>query len=127
MVCPVRLFLPQNKLEEWALEDKADLKEGKLVVAGEKTQYQVTPAVHFIKIVAGADERKLVAKVKTEEQLAQLGAEHLSDSVVLGESAYEVVPGYVAEVPAPAAGKGDKKQSNPEADLLAAFILNKMS
>lgn len=124
----MRLFLPQTTLEEWALDDKADLKDGKLVVTGEKAAWPLTPAVHFVQCVAGADDRKLVQKVKTEEQLATLGAEHMSDSVVLGETAYEVVPGYVAEVVvAPAAGKTDKRPANPEADLLAAFILNKMS
>lgn len=124
----VKLFLPQNLLEEWALEDKADLKEGRLVVTGDKTTYPLTPAVHFLQCVAGSDERKLVQKVKTDEQLAALGAEHLSDSVILGETAYEVAPGYVAEVTvSQGAGKADKRPANPEADLLAAFILNKMS
>ena len=28
----MKLFLPQTQLEEWALGDKADLKDGKLVV-----------------------------------------------------------------------------------------------
>lgn len=125
----MRLFLPQSTLEEWALDDKADLKEGKLVVAGEQGAYLVKPAVHFVKVVSGQDDRKLVSKVKTDEQLSELGADHFADSVVLGDSAYEVVPGYLAEVPVaqPPAGKDPKKPSNPEADLLAAFILNKMS
>lgn len=125
-----RLFLPQTTLEEWALDDKADLKDGKLVVTGDKASWPVRPAVHFVKLVSGKDDRELLEKVKTDEQLASLGADHFADSVVLGESAYEVVPGYVAEVEVAQtpAGKGDpKKQSNPEADLLAAFILNKMS
>jgi hypothetical protein len=50
------------------------------------------------------------------------------DSVLLGETAYEVSPGYIAEVkPAAPAGRQDKKKaSSPEADLLAAFILDKL-
>lgn len=125
-----KLFLPQTTLEEWALADKADIKEGKLVVAEEKdTAYPVVPAVHFLRLVSGTDDRKLVSKVKTEEQLVGWGAEHLADSVILGETAYEVAPGYLAEVPTPKAeGKpGDKKKASPEADLLAAFILDKLS
>jgi hypothetical protein len=121
----MKLFLPQTQLEEWALGDKADLKDGKLVVMAEGGgSYPATPAVHFVQLVSGEDTHKLVAKVKTEAQLASLGAEQMADSVILGESAYEVVPGYVTEV-AVAPRPTDKKPSN-ETDLLAAFILNKM-
>src|SRR3712207_6146120 len=122
----MKLFLPQITLEEWALEDKADLKDGKLVVPAEKGAYPVIPAVRFVKLVSGEDEKKLVSRVKTDAQLSELGAEHMMDSVLLGESAYEVVPGYIAEVapPQPAASRpASKVQSSPEADLLAQFIL----
>lgn len=124
---PVKLFLPQKTLEEWSGAEKADLHDGKLMVAETKATHAVTPAVHFIKLVSGADANALVGKVKTMKQLDQLGAEHMMDSVILGETAYEVAPGYLAEVPAPVAAKGDKKKgSSPEADLLAAFILDKL-
>lgn len=131
----MRLFLPQTTLEEWAMEDRADLKEGRLVVTGDSATWAVHPAVHFIKVVSGNDESGLLEKVKTDAQLAELGADHLADSVVMGETAYEVVPGYIAEVGAvpthasrPGANPPDaRKPSNSEADLLAAFILNKMS
>lgn len=123
----MKLFLPQTTLEEWALSDKADLKDGKLVVTGAKAAFPVKPAVHFLKLVSGSDEKKLVARVKTDEQLEALGADHLADSVVLGDDAYEVVPGYLTEVQTLAARPDPRKPNNPEADLLAAFILNKMS
>lgn len=124
----LRLFLPQSTLEEWALADKADLRDGKLVVQGEGGAWPVESAVHFVKLVAGNDVQKLVSRVKTDAQLAQLGCERLEDSVVLGDSAYEVVPGYVAQIAAPAAAKNsDPRQGSSEADLLAAFILDKMS
>lgn len=125
-----RLFLPQNTLEEWAIDDKADLKEGQLVLASEQASFPVVPAVHFTQIVSGNDEQQLVGKVKTESQLQALGAEQMADSVVMGEIAYEVVPGYVAEVPSAAPAKSAKSQvkgASPETDLLAAFLLNKLS
>jgi len=123
----MRLFLPQAQLEEWALDDKADIKDGVLVVTGEEGVYPVTPAVHIVQLVTGEDANDLVAKVKTEAQLQSLGAEQMADSVLLGETAYEVVPGYVAEVPLPPsdAAPADGKTGS-EADLLAAFLLNKM-
>lgn len=120
-----RLFLPQTQLEEWALDDKADIKDGVLVVTGEEGVYPVIPAVHIVQLVSGEDSQGLIAKVKTEDQLKSLGAEQMADSVLLGETAYEVVPGYVAEVSPSDAGSVDGKPGS-ETDLLAAFLLNKM-
>lgn len=120
-----KLFLPQAQLEEWALEDKADLRDGRLVVMAEGgASYPVIPAVHFLQLVSGEDTHKLVARVKTEPQLQGLEAEQMADSVLIGDSAYEVVPGYVTEVVPPARPAAGKPSS--EADLLAAFLLNKM-
>lgn len=123
----MRLFLPQATLEGWALDDKADLKEGKLVLAGESATYPVKPAVHFTRLVSGQDDRQLVSRVKTDEQLQALGADHFADSVVLGEAAYEVIPGYLTEVSVQPGKQDPRRPANPEADLLAAFLLNKMS
>ncbi|MFL5321200.1 MAG: hypothetical protein ACJ790_16185 [Myxococcaceae bacterium] len=117
-------FLPQNMLEDWALNDQADLKEGKLVFASDRASFVVSPAVHFQKLATGADEQKLLDKVKTVSQLEKLGAEHMADSVILGDTAYEVASGYVVDVPGKA--PDTKKKSNPEADLLADFLLNKL-
>ena len=76
----MRLFLPQAQLEEWALEDKADVKDGVLVVTGEEGVYPVTPAVHIVQLVTGEDSNSLVTKVKTEAQLQALGARLLDAS-----------------------------------------------
>src|SRR6476469_4274748 len=68
-----RLFVPQAKLEEWAVEDTADIREGRLTIAAEKASFAVRPAVHFTKLVSGTDDKKLLRKVKTEEELHKLG------------------------------------------------------
>ena len=120
-------FLPHAKLEEWALEDKADLKDGRLVVASEKATFTVTPAAHFTKVVSGNDDKKLVSKVKTQAQMNELGIEQMMDSAILGDVAYEVVPGYLAEVPPPpSVAKPVDKKVAAEADMLAAFLLDKL-
>ncbi len=125
----MKLFLPQKTLEDWSVGEKADLEDGKLVVKEPKSAHSVTPAVHFVKVVSGNDVHHLTGRVKTMKQLDELGAEHMMDSVLLGETAFEVIPGYVTEVTTPApSAKADakKKQISPEADLLAAFILDKL-
>lgn len=125
----MKLFLPQKTLEDWATSEKADLQDGKLVVKESKSAHSVTPAVHFQKLISGEDREGLVGRVKTTEQLQAIGAEHLADSCIVGETAYEVVEGYVTELNAgapPAKVDPKKKSSSPEADLLAAFILDKL-
>ena len=124
----MKLFLPEKTLEEWSMSEKADLVDGKLVVKEPNSSHPVMPAVSFLKTIEGTDAKSLVGRVKTSLQLAELGAEHLQDSVILGDTAYEVVPGYVADVAMPAAPKHEakKKATSPEADLLAAFILDKL-
>ena len=125
----VKLFLPEKMLEEWSVSEKADLAEGKLVVKDGNSSHPAIGAVHFSKLVTGDDTHSLIGKVKTQTQLAALGAEHLQDSVILGDTAYEVVPGFVTEVVTAAVSRpldAKKKASSPEADLLAAFILDKL-
>jgi hypothetical protein len=125
---PVKLFLPHKTLEEWSVSEKADLQDGKLLVKDGSTSYPVEPGVHFLKLVSGEDTKQLVGRVKRTAQLVALQAEHFADSCIVGDAAYEVVEGYVTEVQAvsqPAKVEGRKKAS-PEADLLAAFILDKL-
>lgn len=123
----MKLFLGQKTLEDWALGEKADLSEGRLVLKETRESFPVTPAVHFARLSAGQDAQGLLGRVKTMEQLATLGAEQMADSVVLGETAYEIETGYITEVQSQG-GRNDpkKKVTSPEADLLAAFILDKL-
>jgi len=120
----IRLFLPETTLEQWAVDGRVDVNDGRLTVGGENTSFALTRAVHFCQLVSGTDDQHLLAKVKTQGQLQQLGAEQLRESVIVGETAYEVVPGYVTEL---SQNAGDAKgEAESEADLLASFLLNKM-
>jgi hypothetical protein len=114
----VKLFLPQTLLEEWAGAETADVHDQALVLTGESVRYPVEPAVHVLALVSGPDEHQLLKKVKTDAQLAELGAERLADSVVSGETAYDVVSGYVVKVP--------ETGATTETALLADYFLNKL-
>ena len=115
----MKLFLPQAMLEEWATADTADVREHAQVLTGDTVKYPVEPAVHVKALVSGPDEHQLLRKVKTDVQLAELGAERLADSVVAGESAYDVESGYVVQVP-------DAGAAPTETALLADYLLNKL-
>lgn len=124
----IKLFLSQATLEEWALAGRVDLQEGSLLVGSDKAHFPLLPAVHFNRLVSGADDKRLLGKVKTPHQLQQMEAEQMMDSVILGDAAYEVVQGYIAVLSTEAGdGAPDKRKGSSESDLLAAFLLDKMT
>lgn len=90
-----RVFVPQEALEGWLSAGRVNMVGETLFVEGQA--FALEGALHFTSEVAGGpDEHELVGRVKTMEQLARLGGEHISASVVLGDNAYEVVEGFVA-------------------------------
>ncbi|MEN9798939.1 MAG: hypothetical protein RL653_2635 [Pseudomonadota bacterium] len=135
-----RYFISQQKLEDWILAGRADVQSDRLVVPGEGRSFGLGTAYHFKALVAGEDAAQLLDRVKTAEQLRGLGAEVLSDSVVLGEAAYEVTPGFVTEAsvatlpPRPASPATPtarppaeaRPKNKTEADLLAEFLLGNL-
>jgi hypothetical protein len=98
---PGLLFVTQAILDNWASQGKIDFAGNVMTVLsgeGQGRKYALVPAVRFIQVVGGdADPHALLHKVKAEAQLKELGAEVLSDAVVLGEVAYQVEPGFLAE------------------------------
>jgi hypothetical protein len=121
----VNLFLPEKQMEAWAIEEKVDLKDGQLIVEGESRSFPLVPAVYFVHAESGEDEKKLVGRVKTVAQLDELEVEQMSDSALIGETAYRVQPGYILTLELLSKAKR-KSSSSTEADLLAAFILDKL-
>lgn len=96
------LFVSQAVLESWTEHGKIDFQGDLMTLRsgeGQGHSYVLGPAVRFMKVLGtDRDPNALLGKVKTDTQLRALGAEQLGDSVVLGEFAYEVQPGFVAEL-----------------------------
>jgi hypothetical protein len=73
----------------------------------EGAQYQLDSAVHLLREVAeSGDPDDLVGRVKSTAVLLELGGDVSHGTVVLGDSAYEVVEGFLGrplEFVAPAA------------------------
>ena len=92
----VRFFISQDVLDGLVTAEQATLDGEQLVVASRNLQAQVEPAVYFLREVEGnPDPNGIVGTVKTEEALALRGADHFRKSVILGDSAYDVVEGYL--------------------------------
>lgn len=124
-VLPVRamenqFFFPQAALDQWIVDERVDVKGGELTVLGADRRYKLAEAVRVVREVTGTtDANDLVGRVKPRGKLEQLGAEIIETSMLLGDAAYDVEPGWVGTpVGAPAGPK-----AAPDEEILAALAL----
>jgi hypothetical protein len=91
-----RVFFPQAALDHWIGEGKVDLTGDELTIKAEARRYRILEAARIVSEVSGLpDANELLGKVKTRAYLTELGAELLETSMVLGDNAYDVVPGFL--------------------------------
>ncbi len=91
-----RLFISQERLDEWTMDQKATLNAGRLTLTELGRTFMVVPAVRFLKVAGDEpDPNDLINRVKTEEELVELGADLYMNSVIHGDIAYDVQPGFV--------------------------------
>ena len=120
-----RIFFPQETLDVWVASDCVDFSFEELLLKGENRRYRTIEAVRVVEEVAGGgDPNELIGKVKSRAYLAELGAEILEGSMVIGDSAYDIVPGFAGE---PIGTIEDHRLQNPDSsgpdeEILAAFI-----
>jgi hypothetical protein len=144
------LFVSQALLDAWAGQGRIDLDGRSIALRvgqARGRRYALDPAVRFLRVAGGGDDALgLVARVKTLAQVREIGGEPMADSVVVGDVAYEVEPGFLAEAsaveaasraapaaaPAPAAEGSralprDLEDRRREAEALARFLLDNLS
>jgi hypothetical protein len=91
------LFVPQSVLDKWSEQGRIQVDGNVLTILGDGKNFALTSAVRFMKMEAGEDLAGLLQKVKTTDALKQMGAEHYMESVILGEVAYQVQQGFLAD------------------------------
>jgi hypothetical protein len=121
-----RVFFPQAALDEWVAGDRIDLKHDELTLKSEGRRYRIIEAMRVVREVTGAaDAYELLGKVKSRAFLAELGAEILENSMILGDNAYDVVTGFVG---APVGNLAEltiregKKRPSTDEELLTGFL-----
>jgi hypothetical protein len=91
-----RVFFPQDALDQWLSEDRIELYESALVIKAEQRKYRLIEAVRVLaEATGGEDIHELIGKVKSTSFLHELGAELFGTSMLIGDLAYEVVPGFI--------------------------------
>ncbi len=130
-----RVFFPQEALDEWVADDRVDFAGDELTIKAESRRYRMIEAVRVIREVTdGKDPNELVGKVKSRNFMTELGAEIMEGSMILGDNAYDVVPGFVG---APVGSFEEHRKSLPQItpstatvtsdeELLASFLLRSM-
>jgi hypothetical protein len=130
-----RVFFPQAALDQWIVDGSVELESGVLTIIAEGRRYRLAEAVRVLREVSGGgDSQELVGRVKARMYLEQLGAEIVETSMLLGEAAYDVEPGWLG-IPvgtfaehvgsdARKRARGSKSGGDPKTDedLLARFL-----
>jgi|JI6StandDraft_1071083.scaffolds.fasta_scaffold02264_4 hypothetical protein len=94
-----RIFVAQTLADSWLNAGRVTLERDLLRLPGPDGNVDlfINPAVFFERIDGTeTDVNEVVGRVKTAQELAQMGADHYESSVVMGDYAYTVVPGYLA-------------------------------
>jgi hypothetical protein len=137
-----RVFFPQQALDQWLAGASVDLSGTELTILAEGRRYQLAEAIHVMHEVTGSpDANDVVGRVKSKVFLEALGAELLETSMILGDNAYDVHPGWlgspvgsfdqhvVSQERANArASRSDFDEEEPhtDEDLLARFLLRSL-
>jgi hypothetical protein len=128
-----RVFFPQAELDDWLGDGRVDLKNDELLIKIENRRYRIIEATRVLREVTGSiDPHEIIGKVKSRAFLNELGAEILESSMIIGDNAYDIVPGFVG---APIGTFADHRKSSPDSvarglatdeELLASFLASKL-
>jgi len=93
-----KVFLPQDLVDAWITSDKVELSGEVMTFRGPAIALRMVPGFYFDHVAGGTDEAHgLLGRAKSKAAVAALGAEAYMNSVILGETAYEVEAGFVAK------------------------------
>ena|SRR5512143_914437 len=93
-----RLFISQGRLDTWSSEDRIRIQDDIMTLSGDGRSFRLRPAIRFLKVAGdGADPHQLIGRVKLVDDLTRMGGEQFMESVILGETAYDVQSGFLGE------------------------------
>ncbi len=93
-----KVFIPQELVDTWVTSDKIDIAGEMLTFRTGGISLRVVPGCYFDHVSGGSDEGpKLLGRAKTKAAVNALGAETYLNSVIVGETAYDVVVGLIAK------------------------------
>ena len=93
-----RIFVSQKRVQQWTEEGRVHIEGNQMTLPELGRMFRLTEAFYVERAVSdGGDVLGLKGRVKTRNQIAQLGGEVFLNSLVIGDAAYEGDPGFVGE------------------------------
>lgn len=91
-----KVFISQAAIDAWVSSDQAEISGSVLSFRGRPGALTLVPAAFFRSVSGGKqDANALIGKVKDEESVLVLGGETYMSSVLIGETAYDIEPGFL--------------------------------
>lgn len=90
-----RMFIAQSTLEAWMDSGRVQVVDNRVVLEKLDRTYLIEAAVRFVSVVPEGAAPTLLGKVLSEKRIIEIGGELLGDSVLFGDAAFHVVPGYI--------------------------------
>ncbi|MGC8928020.1 MAG: hypothetical protein ACP5QK_08865 [Myxococcota bacterium] len=124
------IFISQEQMEKFVSDGVADITNRDIVLRLEKTYVgNFEEAYYFLRnVINPLDARNMVGRVLTKEEVQNLKADIMQNSIIIGDDAYDVEEGFIVFE------QGlDTKQTEPEKrsktqeiKSLAALILQNL-
>lgn len=93
-----RLFLSHQHLDQWISDGVAEVAGDVLFFPANGKRFALKTGVLFLREVSGAgDPESLCGTVKDLSQIAAMGGDYAVESVLLGDHAFDVLEGFVAD------------------------------
>jgi hypothetical protein len=136
-----RVFVPGALLDAWVSAGRVDVQGAELRVRDGEGRLALEEAALVLReVTGGGDTLGLVGRVRPVGELVRLGAEILDRSMVLGDRAYDIEPGFLAEPLGVAGGRVDASgllsalsalserpaKSQSDEELLARYLIEKL-
>ena len=94
----VKIFIPQDVVDSWLTADKVELSGEIMTFRASGLAVRGLPGYYFDHVAGGSDEgHQLLGRAKMKAAIAAMGAEVYMNSVILGETAYEVEVGLLVK------------------------------
>jgi hypothetical protein len=96
-----RVFFPQSLLDRWIVDGSVDLRGDELTILTAGRRYKLVEAVRVLWQVGsggtGGDPKGLTGRVKARSIVDEMGAEIVETSMLIGDAAFDVEPGWLGE------------------------------
>lgn len=93
-----RLFISQDRLDAWTAESRVNVDGDVMTLNDDGRSFTIRPAVRFMKVSGSEqDPHDLLGRVKDETALDEMGADHYMNSVIMGDTAYDVQVGFIGD------------------------------